>query len=298
MSAATRSCRSVLASVSVLLVVGVSAVSAQGVAAARDTTDPTVVVVTPTAGAAVATSVSLTGTARDDKGVDTVLLRLRRGDGKWFDGTTWTSSKTAFRARLSDRGGSRTNWSRRVPVDAGQRYVVSAFSVDRGKNRSDVVSRSFRAVPAADLGVSLDGRSVGRSFSEWRITVTNSGGPTVGETVVSFQPDSFNLLGVSGLPAGWTCRQVAGLDSALECRAAPPFARGATAVITVLVASSNELGLSAQVTVSTPGDTNESNNTADDSFTTFVPDPWYPNPFEPDPYEPDPYEPDPYVPDP
>jgi hypothetical protein len=175
---------------------------------------------------------------------------------------------------------------------------VSAFSVDRGKNRSDVVSRSFRAVQPADVGVTLDGRSLGGSLSEWTITVTNTGGPTVGETVVSFQPGSFNLLGVSGLPAGWTCGQVGGLESALECRAAPPFARGATAVIRVLVASSNDLGLSAQVTVSTPGDTNESNNTADDSFTTFVPDPFDPDPFDPDPFDPDPFDPDPFDPDP
>ena len=234
-----------------------------------DTVAPAVRVTVPADRGVVSTSVTLAGTARDDRAVAAVRLVLRRSDGLWFDGSAWRARKVSFRARLADAGAARTTWSRTVPVTAGRRYVLTTVSVDAAGHRSEPVERRFRAVRPADLAVDLGAWVPFDGLVEWTVRVTNSGGPTTGVSTLNFDVYPVDNLVFDDVETGWTCETDYSGSGQVTCTAPAGFPNGGEARFTFLVTVFADLWEDPMLgtgDVSTPGET----NTADNSDSELV----------------------------
>jgi outer membrane protein assembly factor BamB len=112
---------------------------------------PTVVITSPADGASLANprgSLTLTGSAGDDTGVERVLVSVKdRNSGKWWDGTsqTWSRFFAQNQAALSALGATATGWSYAFPVGpAGGSFLAYADAVDRdGQHGTPVPSSRF-----------------------------------------------------------------------------------------------------------------------------------------------------------
>ena len=91
-------------------------------------------------------SVTISGSASDDVGVDRVLVSIKdRNSSKWWDGTarTWSKYFVENRASLTSPGGTATNWSLSLPVaTTGGSFVAYADAVDGGSQHSAPVAET------------------------------------------------------------------------------------------------------------------------------------------------------------
>jgi outer membrane protein assembly factor BamB len=90
-------------------------------------------------------SVTISGSAGDDTGVDRVLVSIKdRNSSKWWDGTsrTWSKAFVENRANLSSPGGTSTGWSYALPVaSTGGSFLTYADAVDRDNQHSAPVAQ-------------------------------------------------------------------------------------------------------------------------------------------------------------
>lgn len=106
-------------------------------ATTRDTTSPTATVASPAVDEQMTSDVTVTGTARDDRGVTGVDVAIRdNGSGRWLrpDGSWGSFAWNA--ARIATPGASRTDWAFAVgALDAGS-YGLLARASDAAGNRA------------------------------------------------------------------------------------------------------------------------------------------------------------------
>lgn len=264
--------RRVVAIAVAVLVGPVGAVHADAGSVRADTEPPVVRVTAPVDRTAVGSPVLLAGTVRDDDAVAAVRLRLRRDDGRWFDGTKWRAAKVTFRARLADPGGERSDWTRRVPLTSGRRYVLTAVAVDSAGNRSDPVVRRFRGAPPPDLAVDLDGTLTDVGSIDLVMTVGNTGGATARETEVRLDAiPGVQTIQLTEIDDAWTCELES--DIVFTCRTDELIGRGDGASLRVLVWPGPDMalmGISLTASVRTQGEVATADN-SDSSF--FMPPP-------------------------
>jgi CSLREA domain-containing protein len=121
-----------------------------------DTTAPTVTIASPVRNSTAVPS-AITGTASDDRGVQRVLVTLRRGkDGYYWNGTAFVSS--SFYLSTNYTGATTSNWSvtNTLPT-AGQlsedTFLVAAYATDRAGNNSSTVTSFFTLYIAPTVDV-------------------------------------------------------------------------------------------------------------------------------------------------
>ncbi len=83
-----------------------------GTSPPQDASPPTGTVTAPANGATVASSVTMAGTAADDRGVANVRLGIKQaGTGRWWNGTAWQVAATKVTATLASPNAASTTWS-------------------------------------------------------------------------------------------------------------------------------------------------------------------------------------------
>lgn len=105
-----------------------------------DTTNPTVTVVSPTAGQAMATKpVIINGTAADNVAVAGVQVAVYRpiGGGQFWNGASWQASYTAVPTTVNNPNATSTTWTYNFnPPQTGGYFYVAAMAYDPTYNYS------------------------------------------------------------------------------------------------------------------------------------------------------------------